>query len=153
MKLNKCHLISAICVFFGQALINQGENIVYRLDTVTGKTYTLRIHRSGYHTLSKLNAGQQWTTALDQAGIAVQLPKMTKEGAGYACVPLPNSNETRYVGISEWLDGILLREILKQTTDKTELTQIFHQLGANRCHDPQSGRQLANSQGLPTPFI
>ena len=110
-------------------LIAQVENIVYRLDTVTGKTYTLRIHRPGYHTLAELHAEQQWTAALDQAGIAVPLPKMTKEGAGYAEVPLPNSNETRYVGIAEWLDDILLPEILKQTTDKTERAQYFHQLG------------------------
>lgn len=124
--------------------IATSENTVFRVETETGKTYTLRIHRPGYHTLAELNAEQQWTAALNQAGIGVPKPVMTQDGRGYATVHVPKSTETRHVGMAEWIDGIPLARVMKETSDERVLVQYFDQLGriAARIHNQATNWQL-----------
>ena len=126
------------------ALISKSENIVFRLDTDMDQTYVLRMHRPGYHTLAELNAEQQWTAALNQAGLDVPVPKMTVDGRGYTCVSMPGSTEERHVGIVEWFEGEPLSNMLKQTSDKQILVSYFDQLGriAARIHNQAIGWQI-----------
>ena len=93
-------------------LVSISENTVFRLNTDTGETYVLRIHRPGYHNLAELNSEQQWTAALKRAGIGVPLPRLTRDGHGYATVPVPGSTETRHVGIVEWFEGVTLSSLI-----------------------------------------
>lgn len=120
------------------------ENTVFRVDTDDGKTYALRIHRPGYHSLAELNAEQQWTAALHQAGIEVPAPYLTRDGRGYARVCLPGSTETRYVGIVEWVDGALLGRTMKWGLDERTLVLRFEQLGriAARIHNQAVNWQI-----------
>ena len=118
----------AICAV-GLELISISENTVFRLDTDAGETYVLRIHRLGYHTLAELNSEQQWTAALKRAGIGVPLPRLTREGHGYATVSVPGSTETRHVGIVEWFEGVTLSSIMTQAPDMQTLALHFDQLG------------------------
>jgi len=110
-------------------LASVSENIVFRVDTYTGQTYALRIHRPGYHTLAELNSEQQWTTALNEAGIGVPVPKRTRTGNGYVTLPLPDTQEMRHVGLVEWIDGVTLASILEKENDEKSLTRHFNQLG------------------------
>ena len=121
----------------GLELISISENTVFRLDTDAGETYVLRIHRPGYHTLAELNSEQQWTAALKRAGIGVPLPRLTRDGHGYATVPVPGSTETRHVGIVEWFEGVTLSSIMAQAPDMPTLALHFGQLGriAARIHN------------------
>ena len=118
-------------------LISISENTVFRVDTNTGETYVLRIHRPGYHTLAELNSEQQWTAALKRAGIGVPLPRLTRDCRGYAIVPVPGSMETRHVGIVEWFEGVTLSSIMAQAPDMPTLALHFDQLGriAARIHN------------------
>ena len=118
-------------------LISISENSVFRLDTDAGETYVLRIHRPGYHTLAELNSEQQWTAALKRAGIGVPLPRLTRDGRGYATVPAPRSSEVRYVGIVEWFEGVTLSSIMAQASDMQTIGLHFNQLGriAARIHN------------------
>ena len=125
-------------------LISISENTVFRLDTDAGETYVLRVHRPGYHTLAELNSEQQWTTALKQAGIGVPLPRLTRDGRGYATVSAPGSTETRHVGIVEWFEGVTLSSIMAQASDMRTLGLHFDQLGriAARIHNQAVGWQI-----------
>lgn len=125
-------------------LISVSENRVYRVDTDAGKAYALRIHRPGYHSLAELYAEQQWTAALNQAGIGVPVPKTTRDGRGYATVPLPGSAETRHIGLVEWIDGVTLASILEQESDERALGLHFDQLGrfAARIHNQAVNWQI-----------
>ena len=118
-------------------LISISENTVFRLDTDSDETYVLRIHRPGYHNLAELNSEQQWTAALKQAGIGVPLPRLTRDGRGYATVSVPGSTETRHVGIVEWFEGVTLSSIMAQAPDMGALALHFEQLGhiAARIHN------------------
>ena len=118
-------------------LISISENTVFRVDTDSGKPYVLRIHRPGYHTLAELNSEQQWTAALKRAGIGVPLPRLTRDGRGYATIPVPGSTETRHVGIVEWFEGVTLSSIMAQAPDMPTLALHFDQLGriAARIHN------------------
>lgn len=125
-------------------LISISENTVFRLDTDTGETYVLRIHRPGYHTLAELNSEQQWTAALKRAGIGVPLPRLTRDGRGYATVSVPGLMETRHVGIVEWFEGVTLSSIMAQAPDMQTLALHFNQLGriAARIHNQAVGWQI-----------
>jgi Ser/Thr protein kinase RdoA (MazF antagonist) len=118
-------------------LVSISENSVFRVDTDTGEAYALRIHRPGYHSLTELYAEQQWTAALNRAGIGAPVPKMTRAGGGYATVPLPGSTETRHVGLVRWIDGVSLASILKRESGEQGLKPHFDQLGrfAARIHN------------------
>ena len=118
-------------------LISISENTVFRLDTDAGESYVLRIHRPGYHTLAELNSEQQWTAALKRAGIGVPLPRLTRDGRGYATVPVPSTTEVRHVGIVEWFEGVTLSSIMAQASDMEALALHFNQLGriAARIHN------------------
>lgn len=110
-------------------LASISENVVFRIDTAHGQSYALRIHRPGYHTFPELMAELQWTEALSEAGIEVPSPVMTRNGKGYATVRVPDSNETRYVGVIEWLEGVTLDNLLKQENNEELRTGYFKQLG------------------------
>ena len=118
-------------------LISISENTVFRVDTDADETYVLRIHRPGYHTLAELNSEQQWTAALKRAGIGVPLPRLTRDGRGYATVSVPGLMETRHVGIVEWFEGVTLSSIMAQAPDMETLALHFNQLGriAARIHN------------------
>ena len=118
-------------------MISISENTVFRVDTDSSETYVLRIHRPGYHTLAELNSEQQWTAALKRAGIGVPLPRQTRDGRGYATIPVPGSTETRHVGIVEWFEGVTLSSIMAQAPDMPTLALHFDQLGriAARIHN------------------
>ncbi len=124
--------------------ISVSENTVFRVDTDAGETYVLRIHRPGYHTLAELKSEQRWTAALKLAGIGVPLPRLTREGHGYATVPVPQSTETRHVGIVEWFEGVTLSSIMAQAPDMQTLALHFDQLGriAARIHNQAVGWQI-----------
>jgi Ser/Thr protein kinase RdoA (MazF antagonist) len=125
-------------------LISVSENTVFRVDTDGGDTYALRIHRPGYHTLAELNSEQQWTAALNRAGIGAPVPRITRDGRGYATISVPGSTETRHVGIVEWFDGVLLSSIIKQAPDAQALASHFNQLGriAARIHNQAVSWQI-----------
>jgi len=125
-------------------LASISENLVYRVDTPSEKSYALRIHRAGYHTLAELVSEVQWTDALNTAGIEVPNPIMTRNGDGYATVPVPGSNDTRYVGVIEWLDGAPLVRVLEQENDAESRKHYFGQLGrvTARMHNQASAWQL-----------
>lgn len=110
-------------------LISISENVVFRIDTEGGEAYALRIHRPGYHSLGELVAEQQWTAALNEAGIRAPVPKMARNGNGYATVSVPDSTETRQVGVIEWLDGVTLSSLLNGEHDGAAMKHHFDQLG------------------------
>ena len=90
--------------------VSVSENIAFRVADLTGKSYVLRLHRPGYHTLDELIAEQTWTAALLKAGIDVPVAVPTRDGSGYARVQV--DGEKRYAGILEWVDGEPLHAIL-----------------------------------------
>ena len=96
----------------GLSLILAGENIVYRVDTSAGESYALRIHRPGYHSMDELLSENQWTSALSSAGISVPRPLATKSGSAYLTIALDGSSETRVLGLSGWMPGSQLAEVI-----------------------------------------
>ncbi|MEO2005243.1 MAG: phosphotransferase [Candidatus Poribacteria bacterium] len=110
-------------------LISISENTVFRVDADAGETYALRIHRPGYHTLAELISEQQWTAALNRAGIGVPVPLMTRDGRGYTSIATPGSAETQHVGLVEWIEGVELASIMSEESGEQALVDRYDQLG------------------------
>lgn len=125
-------------------LISISENTVFRVDTDAGQTYALRIHRPGYHTLAELISEQQWTAALNRAGIGVPVPLMTRDGRGYTSIATPGSAETRHVGLVEWIEGVELASIMSEESGEQALVDRYDQLGriAARLHNQAVGWRI-----------
>ena len=58
----------------GIRLMNLSENATYRVDTVDGATFALRIHRDGYHSREAIASELAWLIDLRNAGV-VTTPK------------------------------------------------------------------------------
>lgn len=84
------------------------ENAVFRVSAGDGTEYALRIHRQGYHSLAELESENEWTTALNTAGISTPRPVQTRMGSAYATVPFGTAGNTRQVGLTQWIDGVPL---------------------------------------------
>lgn len=82
-----------------------GENAVFRVSGSDGTEFAVRVHRQGYHSLAELESENEWTTALNAAGINTPRPVVTRLGSAYATVPFGTSGNTRQVGLVQWIDG------------------------------------------------
>jgi Ser/Thr protein kinase RdoA (MazF antagonist) len=109
-------------------LVSQSENVVLRLTTDSGENYALRIHRPGYNTLDELNSELLWTQALRKAGIYVPTHLLTRDGRGYATVPLEGTNQDHHVGVIEWVEGEQLAGLI-DAAEEANLLSYFKQLG------------------------
>ena len=91
--------------------VSASENIVYRINTVEGDSFALRIHRPGYHDIVELESEHLWTAVLSDSGLRVPYPLFTKNGNAYSFLPF-DSDGSRYVGMSTWLEGAPLQELM-----------------------------------------
>ena len=95
-------------------LLAVSENAVYRVDTVGGDRFVLRLHRPGYNTIDEMESEQAWVESLHAAGVAVPRPRRSLAGGRYETVPLgpgPDADH-RWVGAIEWVDGTILADLV-----------------------------------------
>ena len=79
------------------------ENAVFRVEDVDGGIYALRIHRDGYHDLKALESEQRWCQDLAATGLSIPTSLKTRDGRAYATLSLPDSDQSRHVGLVEWI--------------------------------------------------
>ena len=126
----------------GLELVALSENVTFRVtDGRDGETYVLRLHRPGYHTLEELNSERVWTRALADAGIAVPIALPTRSGQDYVQVPVPTLGQQRQAGMTRWIEGEVLADVLERGDDPEAQTRCFEQLGAIEAamHNQSSG--------------
>lgn len=117
-------------------LVSHAENLVYRVNTASGESVALRLHRPGYHTLPELRSEQMWTSALNRAGIQVPVGRALADGEYYREVVLPQG-ERRYAGVVEWLEGVPLWDLVESESDTEVLAGHYRTVGglAARIHN------------------
>jgi Ser/Thr protein kinase RdoA (MazF antagonist) len=122
------------------SLVANAENCVFRVETPDSRTYVLRIHRPGYHSLAELESEFIWTQALSDAGISVSVGFPTLDGSGYAEEPAPDGDSTRLVGLIEWVDGQILNDVIERESGTDQIANRFEQIGriAARIHNQAS---------------
>ncbi|MEM7015817.1 MAG: phosphotransferase [Pseudomonadota bacterium] len=106
-------------------LVTVSENVTFKVMGADARPYVLRIHRPGYHTLDELKAEHVFTQALHDADIQVPRPIQTKAGEGYAVVNLPDSDETRHIGMYHWVEGQILADYLKEQKYDPALVKLW----------------------------
>ena len=110
-------------------LFSQSENTVFKIKDRAGKYYALRVHRPGYHTRAELDSEQEWTEFLSKSGIAVPTALESKDGRYFEEVSVAGTEETRQIGIVDWVAGVPLSEILKDDPSQTRIRSTFRTLG------------------------
>jgi Ser/Thr protein kinase RdoA (MazF antagonist) len=118
------------------------ENVTFRVtERNGGDAYVLRLHRPGYHTLAELQAERVWTRALADAGIAVPIPVTTRDGGDYVRVSVEALGQQREAGVTRWIEGELLANVLQDSDEAAVLERWFEQLGGleARMHNQSSG--------------
>jgi Ser/Thr protein kinase RdoA (MazF antagonist) len=111
-------------------LVWQSENITFRVfDANTQSKYVLRLHRWDYHTLNELNSERAWTLALNDAGITAPHAVLTRSGTHFHTVDIPGE-AARYAGMTLWLEGTPLVELLEADASDPAHEDYFRQIGA-----------------------
>jgi Ser/Thr protein kinase RdoA (MazF antagonist) len=122
-------------------LVRVSENATFRVtDARDGADHVLRLHRPGYHTTEELHSERVWTRALAEAGIAVPIPLLARDGRDYVRVPVEALGEVREVGVTRWVEGELLEDRLEGVDDAGQLERWFGEQGAlvARMHNQSS---------------
>jgi Ser/Thr protein kinase RdoA (MazF antagonist) len=122
-------------------LVAVSENVTFRVgDRRDGADYVLRLHRPGYHTDAALNAERIWTRALAEAGVAVPIPVLARDGRDYVSVAVEALGERRQAGVTRWVEGEILSDRLEHTDEAAVLARWFGQLGGlvARMHNQSS---------------
>lgn len=111
-------------------LVSVSENVTFRA-FATGSTdsYVLRLHRPGYHNLEELDSEREWLQALAEWGVAVPQPLPSPDGRHYVPVPVPATNETRYAGLSNWIEGDIVAELGEGVDGAAQVAPYFTDLG------------------------
>lgn len=110
-------------------LVANAENCVFRVVMPDARTYVLRIHRPGYHSLAELESEIVWAQALSDAGISVSVGLPTLDGRGYAEIPTPDGDSTRFVGLIDWIDGYVLEDEIERDVGPDRIAARFEQIG------------------------
>ena len=107
-------------------LVSVSENVTFRVEH-DSSSYVLRLHRPGYHTLEELVSERTWTRALAASGIGVPIGVATPDGRDY--VSADAAGEQRYVGLTRWVEGRVLADVLDETQDIGQTESYFEDLG------------------------
>ncbi len=127
------------------SLIKYRENAVFKVVTVTGERYALRIHRPGYHSNAALRSELQWINALDQSGIEVPAIVPTITGEYFAIISADGVPEPRQADLFQWVSGEPMGSIEKgQFSSLDEVYSTYHRIGtvAARLHNQAAFWQL-----------
>ncbi len=145
------------------SVFSHSENIVLRAEA-GGDTYALRLHRPGYHTLDELNSEVMWHDMVRAAGLETPIAVPAVNGDYYSQVRMPGSEETRYVGLTRWIDGTVLADFVETSPDAAARRGYFRQLGhmmatmhkhsSEWSPPPHFVRHALDAEGLmgPNPF-
>ena len=109
------------------AFVSHSENISFRVDSHSGNTYVLRLHRPTYHNYAELVSEQLWTEALVEAGVDVPITVPTTEGCRYTQVQCPDG--ARFAGLLKWVEGDELGSITAKDEDSESTIESFRLLG------------------------
>jgi Ser/Thr protein kinase RdoA (MazF antagonist) len=111
-------------------LIKYRENAVFKLFTVQGTPYALRIHRAGYHTDDELRSELQWMEALGVSGIHVPTLVPTRAGQPFVAAVTDNPRECRQIDVFEWVDGSQLGAVEEGISDPAAVAETYHIIGS-----------------------
>ncbi|MCA6241622.1 MAG: phosphotransferase [Phenylobacterium sp.] len=113
------------------SLVTVSENVTFRLtDGETGEDWVLRLHRPGYNSAAELEAERVWTAALRAAGLATPEPLPARDGRAFVAQPVEATGETRLAGVTRWIDGEVLDDLLRDPAQSAERPGWFARLGA-----------------------
>jgi Ser/Thr protein kinase RdoA (MazF antagonist) len=107
-------------------LAARSENITFKVTASDGE-FSLRLHRPGYHDLAELNSERVWTRALRDAGHAVPEGIETPDGRSF--VPVAVAGETRLAGMTRWIPGEVLAQVMKREGAAAPVADHFRRLG------------------------
>lgn len=112
------------------SLVTVSENVTFRLtDGRTGEDWVLRLHRPGYNSAAELEAERVWTSALREAGLEAPEPLPARDGRAFTPQVVAGTGEVRLVGVTRWIEGEVLDDLLKSPDRTGERPGWFHRFG------------------------
>ena len=113
------------------SLVTVSENVTFRLtDGETGEDWVLRLHRPGYNSAAELEAERVWTGALRAAGLATPEPLPAQDGRAFVAQRVELTGEIRLAGVTRWIEGEVLDDLLRDPARAAERPGWFARLGA-----------------------
>jgi len=111
-------------------LVSLSENVTFRVTDQNGAAYVLRLHRPGYHTDEALDSERIWTRALAEFGVSVPIPVTALDGRDYVPVLVGELGEHRRAGMTHWIQGELLEDVLARAEGTGPYERWYERLGS-----------------------
>ncbi len=111
-------------------LLSVSENLVFRVEQVTGGPVVARLHRPGYNSLVELESEHAWVTSINRSSsIAAARPIETTDGRSHVAVDV-SEDDTRFVGVVDWVGGQTLGHMLDGEISSSETVEWYRRTGA-----------------------
>jgi Ser/Thr protein kinase RdoA (MazF antagonist) len=127
---HKASQLYELCDVRNLRMVNLSENATFRIDTVSGQSFALRIHRPGYHDHAAIASELAWLVDLRQQGVAITpRPIAGRNGELIQTAQHPRMASPRHVVLFAWEEGT-------EPGIAEDLTKAFEALGeaAARMH-------------------
>jgi Ser/Thr protein kinase RdoA (MazF antagonist) len=106
------------------------ENAVYAVHTADQRRVVLRVHRLGYHSDEALHSELTWMSALDESGLEVPRPVLSRAGKPFERVAIADVPGPRQVDVFEWIEGRQLGSVEQGlTSDPAWIAQTYGIVG------------------------
>ncbi len=87
-------------------LLNHGYNTTFRVDTVDGRRFALRLNTNAHKSVANLHAEMAWLAALAaDTDLRVPVPQATRDGRLHTEIPSPDLGRVLTVAMFGWLAG------------------------------------------------
>ncbi|MEE4110770.1 MAG: phosphotransferase, partial [Halieaceae bacterium] len=98
--------------------------------------FVLRLHRPGYNSLAELESERRWTQTLADNGLTAPTGITARDGRPFVRVAIPGTGEQRHAGITRWMHGRPLDELLQSAPGADDLRDAYRRIGriAARMH-------------------
>lgn len=107
----------------GVRLIQHAYNTIFRLDTVDGQKYVLRINLPNARTREQIQSEMIWLAALGRdTRLRIPIPLPNREGGLVTTATAPGVPEPRHCAVFSWVPG--------QDLDKDMRPEYYRQVGA-----------------------
>jgi Ser/Thr protein kinase RdoA (MazF antagonist) len=135
------------CIVGPPEFVMHRENAVFKVKTSTGFA-ALRIHRTDYRSRVEIESELQWMAHLDQAGIEVPTPFVTRNG-NYVAEVSNDQRQSYSVDLLVWLDGEPLgTSRVPLAYSKQQLECIFLDVGSRLARMHAASDQWKKPRGF-----
>jgi Ser/Thr protein kinase RdoA (MazF antagonist) len=125
--------------------IHHGENATFKVTTINGSVYLLRVHRNDYHTIDAIHEELNWLMKIAESKGIVPKPVFSKNNRLVETISAPELDLIRNCCLFHWVDG----KFINKSILPKHMYKIGELLARLQNHAPKTtSRRYWDADGL-----